>query len=274
MYISVITNGYTLKYYSPILAEAKIKAIQVTIDGGPARHNKTRFTAKGEGTFDQILDGILTEQQYGLPLKVRCNVELEEEGQLQNLYQELATSGLTESNTLHISIAPVFHEGKENCTEINWIRYLDQIDQFSNNPLFHDVITNFHRIAVNFLGKSKWETKYVARGAHLGQLIFDPWRYIYPCQALVGDESHIIGRFDEQGLHYNEEYALWQNRTVRMTEQCHDCALALYCGGGCDIQGERSNGTIGCTGCEQMETICTLFLPYLYRKYIKESKCE
>lgn len=270
VFITVVTNGYTLEYYLPILATAKVKSIQITIDGDRERHNRTRFAANRSGTFDHILQGILANKKYRLPINLRCNIEMDEEDQVEKLLKSLSDYGLGSDDFKKMNIMPVCGEDRDTCSNNFWTEYLEKIEPYINHPIGRGFLADVNSIAVNFIGGERWVPQYMACNAHFGKQVFDPWGYIYPCQSLVGDETQVIGIFDEVGIHYNDNYSMWKNRNISTIEECRNCAMALFCGGGCAIGGERSGGKIGPAGCSQMEATCDILLPYLYKKFVKK----
>ena len=165
LYVSVVTNGYTLDSYAPLLSKVKLRTIQITLDGDRERHN---------------------------------------------------------------------------------------------------------RIVTSFIHHDRSAPRYFCCSAHHGQMIFDPWGHIYPCQTIVGEEEQIIGHYDAAGVYFNERYAMWESRNLTSMEKCRECALGLFCGGGCAIYSLHTDEIMGPTGCERMESLCTVLLPYLYRKFLRE----
>lgn len=271
--INVITNGYTLNQYAPLLATAQIKTLQVTLDGDQVRHDQSRFLQNGEGTFAQILAGLIKAKEYALPIVLRCNVKVDEEGQVERLLAALEGTGLKEYPKFQLYIAPVASaESKYNCGHDFLADYLKKIDQYLDRPIvMKQMLKSIHRVAINFISPEKWQPTYVYCAAHVGQQIFDPWGHIYPCQILVGDESHSIGNFDEYGhVNYNKNYKNWQSRTIQNLTPCRDCNMALFCGGGCGMQSIKRHGHLFAPNCETMHELWDLFLPFLYQRFLKE----
>jgi len=56
--VCIVTNGYTLTEYMEVLSNAKIREIQITLDGVNAVHNKRRPLKDGSSTFDRVSRGI------------------------------------------------------------------------------------------------------------------------------------------------------------------------------------------------------------------------
>ena len=53
--VSFVTNGYSLEDYASMFSSAKIREVQVTLDGTESVHNSRRFLKGGGGTFDKIV---------------------------------------------------------------------------------------------------------------------------------------------------------------------------------------------------------------------------
>lgn len=74
----ITTNGYLLnKNRVRELIQLGIYSYQITIDGSPEYHNKTRILKNGEGTFDRILNNIilLAEEDEQVNIKLRVNYD-------------------------------------------------------------------------------------------------------------------------------------------------------------------------------------------------------
>lgn len=270
--VTVTTNGYTLAHYAPQLAKVKVESVQVTLDGDRERHNQSRFLINGEGTFDQILHGLQTASEYSLPLLVRCNVEMGENGQVEKLLASLDECGLTAYSGFQLYIAPVAREDSMYKCGHDFLReYLQKIDNYVGSPILMErVLMAVHRVATNFLDESKWKPAFFYCGAQMGKQIFDPWGKIYPCQIIVGEDEHLIGHFDQSGdITYNSNFGKWQRRTVKNISKCRECTMALFCGGGCAISSYQLLGDTYQGNCETIEHLEQVFLPYLYRRYLR-----
>lgn len=266
--VHLTTNGYTLDQYAPLLATANITHIQITLDGAPARHNQTRHTIHKEGTFDQIVKNVRFAREYNLPITLRCNVELDEENQVRDLISALEVHGLNQDPGIELYFAPVSHNDEPACTKDFWIQFISKVDQFITYPIVQkNFLSRLHNMASIFFDHSKWAPKYVFCSAQVGKQVFDPWGFIYSCQVLVGEEHHAIGTFDENGIRYNQNYPLWNNRTIKNMSRCRDCEVALFCGGGCALASIDNSGRVDDGDCSQMEDTLQTLLPYLYKNY-------
>ena len=56
--LAVVTNGYLVAEYLPVFKKARIREIQVTLDGTEEVHDKRRPLKNGGPTFRQIVNGI------------------------------------------------------------------------------------------------------------------------------------------------------------------------------------------------------------------------
>ena len=73
--VAVVTNGFTLESYLPLLAEASIRELQVTLDGPQAIHDERRPLRGGGGTFEKIVAGIDAALAQDLPVNLRVVVD-------------------------------------------------------------------------------------------------------------------------------------------------------------------------------------------------------
>ena len=73
--MAVVTNGYNLGVYLPILKKASIREIQVTLDGVKEVHNSRRHLHNGEPTFERIVEGIDKALSEQFPVNLRtCRI--------------------------------------------------------------------------------------------------------------------------------------------------------------------------------------------------------
>ena len=72
----MVSNGYLLNRER--IAELKklhFTMLQITLDGDRKSHDKRRFLANGEGTYDVIVNNIAMIAEYGIPMILRMNID-------------------------------------------------------------------------------------------------------------------------------------------------------------------------------------------------------
>ncbi len=270
--LNIITNGYYLEHYIPLLVDVDVQKIQITLDGNEERHNQTRYTAGKQGTFHKILENVKLARKDNLPIFIRCNVDIDDQNQVNDLLQTFDEYGLRDDPGIELFVAAL-REGEhlegDNCNIIR--KYIQQIDKAIDYPnSTKEMFVKLSHIATNFLDNTNWHPKYTYCFAHSSLQVFDPWGYIYPCSVLVGREKDIIGTYDENGVIFNDLYTKWHNRTVANMEKCRDCEMALFCGGGCAGESSYQNRDLYEPDCSDMEAYLSELLPYLYARYVKK----
>ena len=73
----IITNGYLMDARAvEVLAKAKVKEAQITLDGLRTAHDRTRHLVNGDGTFETIVDHI-RNQKIPFLITIRHNITKE-----------------------------------------------------------------------------------------------------------------------------------------------------------------------------------------------------
>ena len=93
--LAVVTNGYLLAEYLPVFKDARIREIQVTLDGTEEVHNKRRPLRNGSPTFRQIVNGIDISLREGLPVNLRVVVDKQNIDNLPELARFAIDKGWT-----------------------------------------------------------------------------------------------------------------------------------------------------------------------------------
>lgn len=95
--LAIVTNGYNLAEYIDVLMQAKIREIQVTLDGPRDMHNQRRILRGGDGSFDHIVKGIDLALEEGLTINLRMVVDRENLHTLPELAQFAIAKGWTDN---------------------------------------------------------------------------------------------------------------------------------------------------------------------------------
>ena len=79
-------------------------------------------------------------------------------------------------------------------------------------------------------------------GASGNQFILDEKLLVYKCWHGIGNEKYSVGKYDEKGLHLNEELVnKWMNRDASCMSKCRDCKYRYLCGTGCPAATHEAN---------------------------------
>ncbi|MBN1791007.1 MAG: radical SAM protein [Bacteroidales bacterium] len=93
--LAVVTNGYNLHEFIPLLSQTGIREIQVTLDGPEKVHNERRPLKGGQGTFIQIVRGIDAALEAKLPVNLRVVLDRDNMASLPDLARYAIDKGWT-----------------------------------------------------------------------------------------------------------------------------------------------------------------------------------
>jgi uncharacterized protein len=236
--LAVVTNGYNLQEFIPVLLHARIREIQVTLDGPERVHNIRRPLKNGWGTFSKIVKGIDSALEAGLPVNLRVVLDRDNIAVLPEMAAFAIDKGWTRS--------PLFKTQMGRNYELHYC-HAHQANLYSRIDLYRDLynlifqyphMIQFHRPAYSL-------SNFIFKNGELPSPLFDScpgckteWAFdytgrIFACTATVGKPGEDLGTFFPNVALKSEQIEHWQQRDVLSIEACRTCNLRLACGGGC-----------------------------------------
>lgn len=236
--LAIVTNGYNLAEYLPLLAGTSIREIQITLDGPEEIHNSRRPLKGGQGTFTHIEKGIDAALEAGFPVNLRVVLDRDNIGSLPALASFAIDKGWTGS--------PLFKTQLGRNYELHYCQS-QQSRLYSRIDLYKDLyemileypqIMEFHKPAYSV-------SKFLFENGELPDPLFDScpgckteWAFdftgkIYSCTATVGKPGEELGTFYPEEVLQTDRLDLWQQRDILSIQACTGCNLRLACGGGC-----------------------------------------
>lgn len=236
--LAVVTNGYNLEEFMPLLSRARIREIQVTLDGPETIHNLRRPLKGGQGTFSNIARGIDTALAAGLPVNLRVVLDRENIAALPELAHLAISKGWIGS--------PLFKTQLGRNYELHFCQSR-QSSLYSRIDLYRDLyelilkdpgLLQFHRPAYSL-------SKFLFENGELPAPLFDScpgckteWAFdysgrIFSCTATVGKPGEELGTFWPTVDLNKQRIESWQQRDILSISSCAGCNLRLACGGGC-----------------------------------------
>lgn len=268
---NIVSNGYTLSQYIDLLKGYAINQIYVTLSGLRDEHDRLRYTAAGEGTFDRIVENLYMAADANLPIIIQNIADFDQPDTSLELYNYLMEKGVLGRPNVNFIITPIIdYTSPTACFQHLFSNILQRINDMNFVPEYtQNILAQIHPLASVFYGEQKWKPQYFFCGSNFNYTCIDPWGKVYACQALVGMDEHSIGHFDGEAIIYNGNHLNWQNRNIDTIEECKNCWAGFLCGGGCSEQAIRFNGTLNSPDCSGTTTLVEHYLPYLYRRYVK-----
>jgi len=269
--IALVTNGYHLHEYVDLLKTAKIKEIQVTLDGTAAIHNQRRMLKGGQGSFEQIAKGIDSSLNAQLPINLRMVIDKENINDLP----ELSTFAIEKGWTTN----PLFKTQLGRNYELHHCQSAQQ-KLYTRLDIYQDIfellqsyphILEFHKPAFSI-------SKFLFEQGELPEPLFDAcpgtkteWAFdytgkIYSCTATVGKEGEELGIFHPEVQLNSDVVEQWEERDVLSIEKCKTCALQLACGGGCASVAKNINGSICSPDCRPVDQLMSLGIAHYFKE--------
>ncbi len=256
--IMAASNAFDLQNFFDVLGPKGIAGLHVPVDGNEITHDKLRFSKSRKQTFKRIIENISEALERGVRVRMRINANREVLNNLEIFADELEYLGFTQSPLFSCYVKAIFpiksslSKGRSMITDADIADALASSVRlskiFSGYPVFH------HRIDSLFFERSRDALRPYHCGASNGKiLVFDPFGYIFPCNNVVGDQMHHIGRYYPSFYWDELSMAKWSQRTVPRIPDTKNCKYALFCGGGCHYDALVAHGEINVTSCNCTE---------------------
>ncbi|MEW6516856.1 MAG: radical SAM protein [candidate division FCPU426 bacterium] len=259
--VAVVTNGFRLEEWLADLQLARIKEIQVTLDGGPDQHDQRRRTRSGEPTFWRIVRGVDAALAAGYTVNLRAVVDRSNLAGLADLARIAGERGwldqpagrfktqLGRNYELYDAYAcPQELFGLEEM----YAAYVDLAGR-------HPELRRFHQ--PSFYGLTEWleqgemlAPRFDACPAGKHEWGFDPSGHVYGCTATLGHPAHRLGRYDP-AWEPGPQLARWQARRVETVAACADCPVAPACGAGCGALAHARQGSLSAPDCKPIAAV-------------------
>jgi uncharacterized protein len=256
-----VTNGTDLHAYRDLLSPQKIAAIQVTIDGPKAEHDRRRIYADGSGSYERIARNIAMAMEQGVSVSIRLNIDRNNIHELPELADDFRARGWDKNPQFSVYTAPIRAENEKTNSKTTYNTWeLDQaiVNLLESEPGLavigrpDDTIKSQARRIFNQPSTGMPNFRESFCSAHTRMYIFDSFSDIYACWERTGDPSIRIGHIEDDGsVDLNTPAnVLWKSRTVASNPVCRGCRYALHCGGGCAVLALGKTGKYHANFCD------------------------
>ena len=224
---NITTNGYSFTdRLIKQLISINIHSYQITIDGPPRYHNKTRVLRSGKDTFDRILHNVIALAEASKKTKISTRVNFNH----TNIYDIPELLSLLPSHIrpqLRIVFEPIFGESDQSATK--------------NLPgtEISRAITDYYKLAEKMgfdvvyggLGVGKLCYCYAER-EH--QYIVDYNANVFKCSVSSFEPSERVGFITRDGqlIRDRRQWNKWFEMEL-FEEECEECRFLPLCMGGC-----------------------------------------
>jgi uncharacterized protein len=261
--LAIVTNGYHLDAYLPLLKQANIREIQLTLDGTGEVHDHRRPHKGGTSSFDRISANLEASLEAGYTVNLRVVVDREN---INNL-PELARYAIARGWTKH----PHFKTQLGRNYELHYCQSGQQ-KLYSRLELYQDLyrlirqhpeLLTFHKPAFSVSGflfenGSLPPPLFDACPACKAEWALDYTGKIFGCTATVGKPGEELGIFSPVVSLDGKAVKSWQHRDITTIDACRHCQLQLACGGGCGSLAKNMHGTLLSPDCRPIKELIGL----------------
>ncbi|HSQ40802.1 MAG TPA: radical SAM protein, partial [Fibrobacteraceae bacterium] len=261
--IAVVTNGYNLAESLDILSQARVREIQVTLDGPRELHDQRRRLKGGGSSFDRIVEGIDATLAQGITVNLRMVVDRENLPSLPELARFAMEKGWTSNPHFKTQLGRNYELHSCQTGRSKLYSRLELHQELFQLIQEHPEVLEFHRPAFSI-------SRFLFENGQLPEPLFDSctgakteWALdgsgrVYSCTATVGKPGEELGTFWPKQEEKADVVADWQDRDVCSVAECKDCAVRLACGGGCASVAKNQHGSVLSPDCRPVRELLSL----------------
>lgn len=250
---SIVTNGFLLCEYTPLLIQYRdlLVEITVTLDGPEKIHNVMRKSkTASDNPFQKIVSGIDLYLKLGIPVNVATNIDKNNAEYITELFDFYRQMNWTDNLNFTAEIGRVYDrpapkETPNIMSEVDILKIFLELFPDGIGPKWlrfgflkttEQVAQNFH-IAFNQNEYGKipfhycWSTSPVISGYYV-----DPTLNTFRCTTTVGFSKYSLGNISDTNHNTFTENAIWGNSNVFTHNECLNCPIGGFCGGGCVLE--------------------------------------
>lgn len=260
--VAVVTNGHTLLDYLGTLSTARVREIQVTLDGPPAIHDGRRHLAGGAPTFERIASGVDAALAAGHVVNLRSVVDRRNLPSLPELARIAGERGWTGNPRFKTQLGRNYELHTCHAAGGSGPLYsrLELAEDLLGLVGEHPEFLEYHRPAFS-VSRFLWENGELPRPLFDSctgtktEWAFDYRGRVFACTATVGKPGEELGTFWPERRFDAESVRDWQGRDVLSMEECRSCSRALACGGGCASVAKNRTGRVATPDCRPVREL-------------------
>jgi len=269
--ITLLTNGTLVTGGIAAFLKENDVFVGVSMDGIGSAPNKARAcAATGKNMYRSILRGYNILRDYGLQPSVSCTIG---DHNINNLSDEMAKLNKVLKPSMVGVNFPITKSNEDNDGDGQHQQYavafMDAYKTLRKEGI--------HEARLTRLFNEKGELRFRAYDCPAcgDQIVFAPNGDIITCYAYLGTRQYFLGNVcaNTRDIFDSSVLKVWRSRTPFTMHECYGCPAIAFCGGGCPVEAERTQGSL-CAADKQM---CALypdvFLPwYLKERYFVKNK--
>lgn len=261
--IAVVTNGYTLADYVPLLTTGRVREVQVTLDGVGKVHDVRRHLKGGAGTFERIVAGVDAALAAGLRVNLRMVVDRENIADFATLAHFAIDRGWTDNPLFKTQLGRNYELHHCQTAGTRLYSRLSLYEDLYRLATTDPEVLRFHApgysVARFLFDKGELpDPLFDACPACKTEWAFDYTGTIYPCTANVGKAGEAVGRFWPTVHVEASAVEPWVERDVLAIDACGTCNARLACGGGCGAVSKNQTGRVDSPDCRPIAPLLSM----------------
>lgn len=270
---NITSNGYLLSEGAiGKLIALEMLSFQITVDGPPETHNRTRVLRSGKGTFDRIYSNIVNLTRADRRVKVSLRVNYNH----NNLYQIPELLTLFPSDIcpqLRVVFEPIFGDETLSAT-----RNIDGAEISRAVTKYYELAASMgYDVRLGGLGVGKLVYCYAERE---NQYIIDYKGDVFKCSVSEFESSGRVGFIGSDGDFERDEsrWSRWFGMPL-VDQKCQECVFLPLCMGGCRKDRMESGATgsycslVPTNASQALKAVAFGAFHELLRREVKASRC-
>ena len=217
--VNFTTNGYLINESMVEFFKANsVNMLQITLDGGPEEHNKTRFLSNGTGSYEKIINNIklLLKNKISVTLRINCT------GQnifsTEHIANDLKDIPNDSKPYLDIHFQQVWQNSKDEDIEDSVNQMIDVFDSLG----LKSSIYVFDNVRNSCYGDKK------------NSMLVNYNGNVYKCTALDFVKTKRDGFLDDTGnVHWENDSLDIRLNAKFKNKPCLSCRILPICNGAC-----------------------------------------
>jgi uncharacterized protein len=229
---TLATNGVLLNSaLSRALRNAGFVELQATLDGPRRVHDARRAGARGEATFDRVLEGIASAAEH-LDVRVRVNVDRDTVETAEELLDVLERRGLLPGNGRVLPYLANTTPLDGRCATVA-PRMLSHREFFRHSLAFQEaLLERYTALRPEDVLEMPRALDRPCGAASEASICFDPAGRAFKCGLDLHEAKASCGRVGED-YRRNADYRRWTTIDPLSRAECRSCSFLPLCLGGC-----------------------------------------
>lgn len=208
---------------------------QITLDGDKEHHNKTRFHKNGKGSFNTIINNIITLARNKIEVIARINY----------------TSDNIESTLSILSYFSSLEDELKRYIRFDFQRVWQDIDNRRDEA--EAIVSSIRKafrnegftVLANYIPHNACDLCY---GDKINHILINYDGLVFGCTARDFTADNSIGKLEKDGsIVFDSTKVEKRNKSKFLKPICHTCRIAPLCGGGCKQRASESSNFQSCT---------------------------